>query len=266
MKLVRFNYEGTNQRVWVLSHDLSSREGQEIQKTRPIHLLTFVYSTVAGKVLPVVERTGPLCSALEAKLKSVEHFAVSALETFRRIKRPGADGRDLASFAEGVVFISHLEAYIGAVYSSLELTNAVVRNMHPKASIKHGFRAMAKRGFNTFQFDRWEWLSSFYDVRTELCHFGSPLPVIEGEAIVLSITQSHETHRFERGTRVMVPVSEMLQYRDGLLTMLDDWAMNELRDLRAADPELKLHQLVFDAEGRREGVHPTLSEMIESHL
>jgi hypothetical protein len=244
-----------------LSHDLSSREG-DIRKTRPIHLLTFVYSTVAAKFLPVVERTNGLCSALEAKLKAVEHFAGSTRESFAKVPRPGGDGEDQASFADGVVFIAQLEAYIGAVYSSLELTNAVVRNIHPKASIKHGFRAMTKKGFNTFQFDRWPWLSSFYDVRTELCHFGSPLPWIDGEAIVLSITQSHETHRFKRGTRVTIPVSEMLQYRD-LMGMLDDWAMSELREV---DPQLEMFQLVFDSEGRREGERPTLREMMGTHL
>lgn len=261
MKLVRFNFEGSTQRVWVLQHNLASREGP-VYKTRPVHVLTFVYATHAQKLVATShERVSRLCTALEVKLTAVEHLATTMSESFAKIPKPGANGKDIASFDEGAVFVAEVEAYLGAVYSSLELTNAVVRTLHP--TVKQGFRAMTKKGFGPFQFDRWPWLSSFYDVRTELCHFGSPLPWIDGAAIVLDITQSHETHRFKRGTKVAVPVAELLQYRDGLLSMLDAWALDHLRSL---DQGLPLYQLVFDSNGQRKGEHPTLRELLASHL
>jgi hypothetical protein len=81
---------------------------------------------------------------------------------------------------------------------------------------------------------------------------GSPLPWIDGASIVLEITQSHETHRFKRGSRVAIPVEELLQYRTALLDMLDAWALPHLRSL---DQDLTLDQLVFDSNGNRKGEH-----------
>lgn len=182
-------------------------------------------------------------------------------EAFAAIPKRAVGGRDIANFAEGAVFIAQVEAYLGAVYSSLELTNGIVKTLHPH--VKQGFRAMAKKGFAQFQFDRWPWLSSFYDVRTELCHFGSPLPWVDAEAVVLEITQAHDTHRFKRGTRVAVTIEELLGYREGLFSMLDDWARDHLGTL---DQELTFRQLVFDASGQRQGEDLTLRELIESHL
>jgi hypothetical protein len=261
MKLVRFNLQGTAQRVWVLQHDLSSREGAVV-KTRPIHVLTFVYSTLPPQFLPPrAGRLPSLCSALEAKLDGVEHFARETAEAFERIPQPGEDGRDLASFAGGAVFVACVEAYFGAIYSSLELTNGIVRTLDP--NVKQGFRAMTKKGFGPFQFARWPWLGSFYDLRTELCHFGSPLPSIGESAIVVDITQSHETHRFKRGQKASIPIDEIVAYREGLVEMLDAWALSQLSSL---DQELPLFQLVFDVEGQRSSERPTLREFLASHL
>jgi hypothetical protein len=45
--------------------------------------------------------------------------------------------------------------------------------------------------------------------------------------------------------------------------MLDTWSLEHLRSL---DQELALYQLVFDAKGERKGEHPTLRELMETHL
>ncbi len=249
MKLVRFNFEGTNQRVWVLQHDLWSREGP-MTPTRAVNLLTFVYEAHGHMLFPDKGKgLSQPCFALEAKLKAVAHFAEGITAAFARVPHPGADGRDIASFDAGTVVMGEVEAYLGAVYSSLELTNRIVRTLHPH--VKQGFRTMAKKGFGCFTFERWPWLGSFYDVRTELCHFGSPIPAIDPAAVVLNITQRHETHRFAQGTQVAVPLAELQGYRDGLLSMLDEWALSELRSL---DGAMTLRQLVFDARGFRRGV------------
>jgi hypothetical protein len=220
------------------------------------------YATLGPKLVgPSHERVSRLCMALDAKLAAVERLATLAKDAFAKIPKPGVNGRDIARYDEAAIFVTQVEAYLGAVYSSLELTNGVLRALHPQ--VKQGFRAMAKKGFGPFGFERWPWLDSFYDVRTELCHFGSPLPWIDAAAIVLDITQSHETHRFKRGTKVAVPVAELLQYRDCLFSMLDAWALDHLRSL---DQELALYQLVFDSNGQRKGEHPTLRELLASHL
>jgi hypothetical protein len=80
---------------------------------------------------------------------------------------------------------------------------------------------------------------------------------------VLDITQKHQTHRFQRGTKVAIPLPELLGYETGLRAMLDEWALEHLGSL---DPELTFHQLVFDAEGHRQGVRPTLGELMATHL
>jgi hypothetical protein len=261
MKLVRFNMEGTQQRVWVLQHDLASRVGP-IQKTRPLHLLTFVYGTLPGNALPKhAKAISRPCLALEAKLKAITHFGVTVKAAFSNVPQPGLDGGDVASFDAGMVVIAEVEAYLGAVYTSLELTNTIVRLLRP--GVKQGFRDMAKKGVAPFTFERWPWLGSFYDVRTELCHFGSSLPMVQRAAIVLDITQNHKTHRFQHGTQVAVPLAELLGYEDDLRAMLDEWALEHLGSL---DPELTLYQLVFDSDGRRQGVRPTLRELMATHL
>jgi hypothetical protein len=261
MKLVRFNADWTPQRVWVLQHDLQSRVGP-IAKTRPIHLLTFVYGTLPGNLLPKhAKDVSRLCLALEAKLKAVAHFGRAVVDAFSKVPRPPVDGPDVASFDAGIVAIAEVEAYIGAVYTSLELTNGIVRALRP--TVKQGFREMAKKGVAPFTFDRWPWLSSFYDVRTELCHYGSSLPWIQQAAVVLDITQKHKTHRFQHGTKVAIPVPELLGYETGLREMLDEWAIEHLASL---DPELTFHQLVFDIDGQRQGERPTLRELMAAHL
>lgn len=259
MKLVRFNMEGTSQRVWVLQHDLYSRQGPP-EKTRPIHVLTFAYEVTGHLIDPVkgAERSR-LSSTLEAKLTGVAHFGAAMAEAFVGIPDPSTHKSDLASWDPAAKFIATLEAYLNAIYSSLELTNLLARTFD--VNLKQGFRRMAlsKVAPAAFRFDRWPWLASFYDVRTELCHHGSPLPFLQRASVVLKITQHHATHRFERGKQVEVPLSEILAYENGLRDMLDQWALDRLSQL---DPNLQFRQLVFDSEGRRQGQDVTLRELM----
>jgi len=263
MKLVRFNMEGSSQRAWVLQHDLYSRQGP-IEKTRPIHVLTFAYEVHGQRLDPKIglERSR-LCSALEAKLTGVKHFGTALAETFVRIPDLGGAVKDTASWEPAGIFVATLEAYLNAVYTSLEVTNLVARTLDK--NLKQGFRKMALSSLapTALQFNRRSWLASFYDVRTELCHHGSSLPYLQQASVVLTITQRHATHRFEYGKMVAVPITEILAYEEGLREMLDEWATDRLGQL---DPNLKFRQLVFDAEGGRQGYDITLRELMASHL
>ncbi|HEY1693649.1 MAG TPA: hypothetical protein VGG39_15885 [Polyangiaceae bacterium] len=263
MKLVRFNVEGSTDRVWVLQHDLYSRQGP-IVKTRPIHVMTFAHEVVAHIVDPKKgRRQSSLCYTLEAKLAGVNHFGAAMAEAFNRIPDPSSRTSDLASWEPAAAFVATLEAYLNAVYSTLEVTNHLARTFD--VNLKDGFRRMAlsKIAPSALQFNHWPWLASFYDVRTELGHHGSPLPFPRGASVVLTITQPGKTHRFERGKQVQVPLSEVLGYEDGLRAMLDEWASDRLAKL---DPNLTFRQLVFDTEGKREGHDITLSELMATHL
>jgi hypothetical protein len=261
VKLVRFNVEAASQKVWVLQHDLASI-GRPAPKTRPIHLLTFLYGHSSAQLLQLPPArdvsTFGLCLALEAKLSAVKHFAIHAANAFARIQFP--QGTEIAPFEAGTIFIAEIEAYLNAIYSSLELTNQIVRLVDP--NVKQGFRNMAKKGRHPFDFKTQSWLSSFYDVRTELSHHGSPMPSIHHAAIVLEITQRHQTHRFEYGKRAIIPVAELLQYEDGLFAMLDLWATARLA---ALDPQIAVDQLIFDEKGRK-GHKPTVRDLIAAHL
>jgi hypothetical protein len=263
VKLVRFNMEGATQRVWVLQHDLYSRQGP-IEKTRPIHIMTFAYEVHHELLKPPkgVERSH-LCATLEAKLACVDHFGASMAEAFFRIPDPNGES-DVASWNHAAIFVATLEAYLSAIYSSLEVANLLARTFD--ANLKQGFRkmAMSSRAPASLRFDRWPWLATFYDMRTELCHHGSPLPYIQREAVVFQITQRHQTHRFEHGKMVAVSISEIVAFEEGLRAMLDEWASGHLELL---DPNLKFRQLVFDASGQnRQGYDVTLHELMATRL
>jgi hypothetical protein len=263
MKLVRFNMQGTTQRVWVLQHDLHSRQGP-IRKTSPIHVMTFAYEVQGHLLDPArgAERSR-LCSTLEAKLIGVDHFGPAVAEAFNAIPDPSAHGSDIATWQPAAVFVSTVEAYLNAIYSCLEVTNLLARTFDP--NLKQGFRkmAMSPRAPAALQFSRWSWLGSFYDVRTELCHHGSSLPFLQRSSVILKITQRHETHRFKRGDMAEVTVGELLGYEEGLREMLNEWAADRLSQL---NPDLKFRQLVFDADGQRQGHDMTLRELMTTHL
>jgi hypothetical protein len=263
VKLVRFNMEGSQQKVWVLQHDLSSIE-RPAPKTRPIHLLTFLYASSSTSLfeLSPAKHTEMfrLCFALEAKLSAVKHFVERMQGSFLQIQPPDARAGEVVDFESSTIFIAELEAYLNAIYSSLELTNQIVRILDHK--VKQGFRSMAKKGLPPFDFIDSPWLQSFYDVRTELCHYGSPLPSIEHAIVVIEITQKHQTHRLEYGKRAKVPIVELLSYEDGLFSMLDEWAVKRLAEL---DQEVTAKQLIFDRDGRK-GHESTVRELIRAHL
>src|SRR5689334_18132935 len=98
MKLVKFNMEGSQRKVWILQHDLSSIE-RPAPKTRPIHLLTFVYATSSTDLLQLPnakhEEMFRLCFAMEAKLSAVKHFGELLPEAFLRIELPEVRQKDL---------------------------------------------------------------------------------------------------------------------------------------------------------------------------
>jgi hypothetical protein len=199
-----------------------------------------------------------LCLGLEAKLSAVKHFALTTAAAFTQIQFP--QETEIAAFEAGEMFLAQLEAYLNAIYSSLELTNQLVRCLDPK--VKQGFRDMAKKGHPSFDFITQAWLGSFYDIRTELCHYGSSIPSIQHSAIILEIAQRHQTHRFPKGTKAIVPVTELLEYETGLFAMLDGWASARLAMI---DPAATVDQLIFDANGRN-GHKPTVRELMRVHL
>jgi hypothetical protein len=226
--------------------------------------MTFAYE-VMGQIVDLArgQERSRLCSTLEAKLTGVEHFGTAMAEAFNRIPDPSTHESDLATWEPAAAFISTLEAYLNAIYSSLEVASALAKTFD--VNLKQGFRRMAlsKIAPTALQFSRWPWLASFYDVRTELGHYGSPLPFLRRASVVLTITQPGAPHRFKRGKQAEVPISELLAYEDGLRGMLDEWATDRLAQL---DPNLKFRQLVFDAEGQRQGHDLTLRELMATHL
>lgn len=62
-----------------------------------------------------------------------------------------------------------------------------------------------------FSFGRWKWLEHFYDVRTELTHFGTLLPILAEDKIVMEFTDAGQLQAFRKG-RYEIPFTHLPSY------------------------------------------------------
>ncbi|MBI1815509.1 MAG: hypothetical protein HYR72_11060 [Deltaproteobacteria bacterium] len=227
MKVVKLPAHGGGE-VWLVVHQLTVAEGR-LKHLRPIHVLTFLaqhlVKVTPGESIPSrPQRTFGLCLALENKLAGVRHHQRQLREAIAGAVEDVYDERYVRDYDATQAVICSLEAYLNAIYTALELVARINRLLHD--GLPQGFRDQSKR-FAGFGFERWEWLPHFYDVRTELTHFGTPLPILAEDKIVMEFTDARQLRAFGKG-RYDIPFTHFLSYAPALFEMLDAWAVEEL--------------------------------------
>jgi hypothetical protein len=215
---------------WIVAHDLLLAEGR-LRKLRAIHVFTYLgqYLVTANR-----GRIGLLCLSLENKLAGVRFQQIEVRKALAEVGDLIYQGEYVREYDDQQKVISALEAYLNSIYTVLELVALINRLLHPNLPI--GFRRQSKK-FEFFNFSKWAWLPHFYDVRTELTHFGSPLPIIDEGKILIEFTSEKHLECFEKD-RYEIPFMDILHYSESLFQMLDEWATSELSNL---NPEESVH-------------------------
>lgn len=230
MKKARMPVEGGGE-WWIVVHDLTIADGR-LRHLRPIHVLTHL-----AQHYPNVKANNQLFSlslALENKLFGVRYHQAELMRALAPIGR-GIYQHSVQDFAGEQVVLCCLEAYLNSIYTVLEIIGQINRYFHP--TLPHGFREQSKK-FELFAFEKWPWLSHFYDVRIELTHYNSSLPTIRDRKIFIGFTGPSKLLHFERGNHE-IPMDELLGYIHGLFDLADTWAREELK-LMPPDNEVDL--------------------------
>jgi hypothetical protein len=232
MKALKFPSE-TGEQWWIVSHDLLLAEGR-LRKLRPIHVFTHLAQYLV-KSKP--KHLGLLCLSLEAKLSGVRFQHIELRKAIAEVGDSIYEGKYVREYDAELKVISALEAYLNSIYTVLELVALINRILHPNLPI--GFRKQSKK-FGFFDFSKWDWLPHFYDVRSELTHFGSSLPRIDEGKVVIEFTSEKKLEKFEKGI-FEIPFINIFNYSDRLFQMLDEWAKDELSMI---DPEESIHTVL----------------------
>lgn len=215
---------------WVAVHDLTVAEGR-LRNLRPIHVLTHL-----AQHYPNVKRNDcfGLSLALENKLFAVRYHQAELMRSLAPVGR-NIYQHSVRDFAGEQVVLCCLEAYLNAIYTSLEIVGQINRYFHK--DLPHGFRDQSKK-YPTFTFERWQWLPHFYDVRIELTHYNSSLPTIRDRKLLIDFKCPGKPLYFARGKHD-IPMDDIIAYTYGLFDLCDAWAQEELK-LMPPDNEVDL--------------------------
>jgi len=230
MKIALFATPDNGPYVWVAVHDLSVNEGC-YRQFRPIHALTFLAQFKAQERNR--QKAFYLGMALENKLFGVRYFMSQLQEVVTPVSENVYQGHHVAEYAPQQRVIATLEAYLNSIYSALEIVSQLNRTFHP--DLKQGFRRQSER-FDLFSFERWEWLPYFFDLRSELAHFNTPIPSVQAQKIILEFTNPKDLEVFKKG-RYEIAIEGICSYVSSLFDMLDAWAISELQSI---DPEIEV--------------------------
>jgi len=219
MKLIRLpTKQGRD--WWILVHELTLAEGR-LRKLRPIHVFTHLAQNL------VKTKKSPMflyCFALENKLFGTRFHQFELRKALAEVTDAIYRGTYVREYDDQQKVICVLEAYLNSIYSALEILSLINRILHPSLPI--GFRKQSKK-FELFSFSKWNWLPHFYDLRTELVHFGTPLPQIEEQKLLIDVTRNKELFVLRKGKNY-IPFSDILKYSINLFKLLDAWAEGEL--------------------------------------
>ncbi len=223
--------------IWIAMHRLGLVTERHYQ-VRPIHIWTFLggYSMQhQGKDV------FSLLTALENKLYGVrlarsrlrESLVHAADRCYSHCNVQDYDGEQRAMF--------DLESYLNCIYSTLEIVSSVNRRADHR--LPKGFRSQAKKNkYPLFAFDNWPWLPRFYDLRVMLTHYASPFPSLQEGAFLLEVDDPSGLEQFGKG-RHRVLAEEILSYADGLVFLLDLWA---LHSLQGVSPDTEVFEVDVD--------------------
>lgn len=227
MKLVKLPSEKQGE-WWILIHDLSLEEGL-LRKLRPINVLTHLAKTLMKEVSSLPYK----CFALENKLFGARFYHFELRKALAKINDPIYRGKFVREYEDQQEFICVLEAYLNSIYSALEISSQINRILHPDLPL--GFRDQSKK-FSLFSLENKAWLKLFYDLRIALTHFESSLPQISEIKILITITHQRGYYLLQKGHNE-IPINEILNFSTSLFTLLDEWAISELKNV---DPEIEI--------------------------
>lgn len=238
---------------WVVVHDLLIDDGK-LRRLRPIHILTHL-----GQFHPNASRsqTFVLCSALENKLFAVRYHQTELLRALAPIDKSIYGNASVFDYSGEQAVIAALEAYLNSIYSALEIVALINRDFNRPLPV--GFRRQSKK-FALFSISGNEWLAPFYDLRTELTHYNSPLPSIQERSIIFEFSAPSDGEHFERKKKYKVPFDYIIAMVHQLFSLLDAWAAPELEKL---DGGQKLQ--IFKEVSLKENLKPrdiTISELL----
>lgn len=123
--------------------------------------------------------------------------------------------------------VAALEAYLSAIYGSLEILAQLNRQFHP--GLRNGFRKQSVK-CALFDLKKHLWLRQFYDLRTECTHFGTIVPLISHRKLVIEFTAPSDLEEYERGKTYEIPFDDICRFTGGLFDLCDAWAEQELVD------------------------------------
>jgi hypothetical protein len=209
--------------LWIIVHDLSIADAR-LRQLRPIHVLTHL-----GKCHPRANKhqTFAMCMALENKLLGVRYHHGELLRALAPLDRALYPISRVQEYHGEQAVICALEAYLNAIYTALEVVSLI--NRHFNGKLPMGFRDQSRK-HAIFAFQRWPWLPIFYDIRTELTHYNTPIPLLTQRKLFMEFTTLSKLEHFTRG-RYEISFDDICGFTHGLFDLCDAWANEELPHL-----------------------------------
>ena len=230
MKLIKQkNKEGKD--WWIITHDLTFSEGR-LRKLRPIH----VFTLLAQNIIKEKKKMYWYSLALENKLFGVRHHQFQLRKALAEVEDPIYLGEYIREYEDQQKVICSLEAYLNSIYTSLEIVSLMNKLIYP--SLPQGFRDQSKK-YKLFSFSKWKWLEIFYDLRTELEHFGTAIPQISEGTLLIDFSKTGKKYTFNEPIRITF--DSILSFSIYLFDMLDFWALEELKKV---NPEIEIDSAV----------------------
>ena len=210
-------------------HELALNEGR-LRKLRPIHVFTHLAQYLARKDK---DKIFGYCYALENKLFGVRYHQFELRKAIAEFYDLIYVESYLRDYDDQQKVICSLEAYLNSIYSALEIASLINKKLHP--DLPQGFKKQSKK-FDLFAFSKWEWLPYFYDIRTELEHFGTSLPQMSEGNLIIDIARPGKKYILKPG-KSRIPLTSIFNFSIDLFRMLDEWAKHELKKI---DPEITI--------------------------
>lgn len=220
---------------WVVTHDFLFKQPC-FKNVRPIHVLTFLAQVLVDKNKHTVFR---LCLALENKMFAVKHNLSRLRSSIAKVGDPIYDGKFERDYDSTQEVIADLEAYLNSIYSVLEVTALLNRNFD--RSLPSNFRRQAKK-YKLFSFKRKKWLKIIYDIRSELTHYNTTLPILREGAIIIDFQIPSKLEFFKKG-KYRITFAEIFNLYCELIKLLDKWAIDKLKGI-----DRKSEQDVFELD------------------
>jgi hypothetical protein len=220
MKLFRAPVQGQGD-WWTVTHDLTPISGRT-ENLRPIHVFTFM----AQHIVPKPDQRGfmySLCQGLENKLAAVRLDDLRTRRAWGAAVAPGIDPHSrVQSYESHQEIIAALAGYLGAIYAVLETVAFINQLLNPKDKLKQGFSDQAKQVAD-FGFAENPWLPVFYDLRTQMTHLVSIMPIPRGHKFVIEFTHKNRLLAHTVGKKEF-DITDVLDFTRQLFNMLDGWA------------------------------------------